>query len=152
MSYWVTRIFQLFHEIPPMETIAQTQLQLLGEQKLMPSLYFTFIFFSCQKIQYLRTWQVQDDGTQVSGEYGEGVEQDMHGYSTKITEGENRGKFQCNLCGNISNDKSWAWMHVEAIHFPGSYEHQCDQCDEKFDTKQKWRNHRSRVHSSKKSK
>ena len=100
----------------------------------------------------MKTLQVQDDGTQDRWEYGEEVEQDLHGYSTKLSEGEDIGKFQCNLCGNISNDKSWAWMHVEAIHFPGSYEYQCDQCDEKFDTKQKWRNHRSRVHSSKKSK
>jgi len=94
----------------------------------------------------------QDDGIQVSGEYGEGVEQDMHGYSTKITEGENRGKFQCILCGQISRKRSASLEHVEAIHFPGSYEHQCDQCDEKFDTKTKWRHHRTRVHSCKKSK
>ena len=103
-------------------------------------------------MQYLRTLQVQDDGLLGSWEYGEGVEQDLHGYSSKITEGENIGKIQCNLCCKISINKSKAFEHVEAIHFPGSYEYECDRCDRKFDTKHKWYTHRSRVHSSKKSK
>ena len=102
-------------------------------------------------MQYLRTLQVQDHGMQASLENRE-VEQDLHGYSSKITEGENIGKIQCNLCGKISRFRNDSFQHVENIHFPGSYEHQCDQCDEKFDTKNKWRIHRSRVHSSKKSK
>ena len=100
----------------------------------------------------LRTLLVQDAGMQDSWEYGEGVEQDLHAYSTKITEGENIGKFQCHMCGKISRGKSEAWRHVESIHFPGSYEHECDQCGEKFETNTKWRHHRTRVHSSKKSK
>ena len=135
-----------------METKAQIQLHLLREHKWMPILYFTFNFFPFQKMPYLRTLQVQGDGVENSWEYGEGVEQDLHGYSSKLTAGENKGKYQCNLCGKISTDKSQAWTHVESVHFPGSYEHQCDQCDGKFDTKRKWRNHRSVVHSSKKSK
>ena len=100
-------------------------------------------------MQYLRTLQVQDDG---SWEYGAGVEQDLHGYSSKITEGEGIGKFRCNLCGKISRDRKESFEHVEGVHFPGTYEYQCDQCDRKFDTNNKWRHHRSSVHSSKKSK
>ena len=100
-------------------------------------------------MQYLRTLQVQDDRMQASLENRE-VEQDLHGYSSKITEGENIGKIQCNLCGKISINKWKAFEHVEAIHFPGSYEYECDRCDRKFDTKHKWYIHRSRVHSSKK--
>ena len=100
-------------------------------------------------MQYLRTLQVQDGGLQGSWEYA-GVEKDLHGYSSKLTEGENIGKFQCNLCGKISNDKTRSLNHMENIHFPGSYEYKCDQCGEKFDTKCKWATHRSRVHSSKK--
>ena len=103
-----------------------------------------------QLIQHLRTLQAQDVKMQTSYKYGE-VERGLHVYTSKITEGENIGKFQCNLCGQIRNCKSHLLEHVEAKHFPGSYEYQCDQCDEKFDTKCKWRNHRSRVHSSKKS-
>ena len=102
-------------------------------------------------MQYLRTLQVQDDRMQASLENRE-VEQDLHGYSSKITEGENIGKIQCNLCGKISRDRTTSFQHVEGVHFPGSYEYQCDQCDKKFDTKGKWRIHRSTVHSSKKSK
>ena len=100
-------------------------------------------------MQNLRTLQSQDDGMQTSYKYG-GVEWDLHGYTSKITEGENKGKFQCNLCGQIRICKSHLLEHVEAKHFPGSYEYQCDQCDKKFDTKNKWRKHRSTVHSSKK--
>ena len=79
---------------------------------------------------------------------------ELHGYSDKLTEGENIGKFQCNLCGKISKLKSWAWMHVESVHFPGSYQYECDadHCDEKFDAKNKLYLHRSKIHSSKKSK
>ena len=94
---------------------------------------------------------MQDDGVQNSWDYGGGVEQDLHGYSSKITEGKDIGKFQCKLCGKISRYRKDSFLHVEGVHFPGSYEYPCDQCDEKFDTKVKWRYHRSRVHSSKKS-
>ena len=93
-------------------------------------------------MQYLRT--LQD-----SWEYAE-VEQDLRGYSSKLTEGENMGKFQCSLCGKISKDKTHSLNHMENIHFPGSLEYECDQCGEKFDTKNKWAQHRSRKHSSKK--
>ena len=82
-------------------------------------------------------------------EYGGGAEHDLHGYSSKITEGENLGKFQCNLCGKISRDGTNSYRHVESIHFQGSFEYECDKCDEKFDTKSKWDKHRSRVHSNK---
>ena len=40
----------------------------------------------------------------------------------------------------------------QQFHFPGTFEHECDQCGEKFNTKSKWATHRSKVHSSKKSK
>ena len=95
----------------------------------------------------LRTLQVQDDGMQDSLGYG-GDENDLHGYYSKVAVGQ----YQCNLCGKISKKRNAAFQHVEAIHFPGSYEYQCDQCDEKFDNNNKWRKHRLRKHSSQKSK
>ena len=85
-----------------------------------------------------------------TGEYGDGVALDLYAYSKKLNEGENKGKFQCSLCGKISNQKKDAFSHVENIHFPGSYEYECDQCGEKFDTKNKVYQHRSLVHNSKK--
>ena len=118
-----------------------------------------------KRLQYLRTLHVQEDGLKDSwevvhddnlhrlqdcDEYGDGVENDLHAYSRKFTEGENKGKFQCSLCGQISKLKDHAFMHVESIHFPGSYEHECEQCGEKFDTKNKLRHHLSRVHYGKK--
>ena len=103
-------------------------------------------------MQFSRTLQVlqQEDGLHASWENGGEVEQDLHRFSSKITEGENIGKFQCNLCGKMSSKRRDSVRHVENIHFPGSYQYQCDHCDEKFDTNDKWRKHRSRVHSSKK--
>ena len=79
-----------------------------------------------------------------------GVDNDLGRYSSKLNEGENTGKFQCNLCGKISKLRSASIMHIESIHFPGSNEYKCDQCGEKFDVKRKWYLHRSSVHSSKK--
>ena len=111
----------------------------------------------------MRTLQVQDHRKPLilgaghdlhemenTGEYGDGVALDLHAYSKKLTEGENKGKFQCSLCGKISNQKKDAFSHVENIHFPGSYEYECHQCGEKFDTKHKVYLHRSRVHNGKK--
>ena len=60
------------------------------------------------------------------------VGQDLHEYIKKFAEGENMGRFQCTLCGKISRFKQRAVMHVESVHFPGSYEYECDQCSEKF--------------------
>ena len=100
-------------------------------------------------MQYLRTLQVQDDGMQ--GSWGRGGGNDLDGYSSKLTEGENMGKFQCKLCGKISKTKVEAFRHVENIHFPGYYEYECDQCGEKFETRNKWSKHRTlKQHSSKK--
>ena len=94
--------------------------------------------------------QVQDEVHR--WENREQVGEGLQGYTIKLTEGENIGKFQCMLCGKISNKRGNSLIHVEAIHFPGRYEYKCDQCDEKFDAKSKWAQHRSKVHSSKKAK
>ena len=122
---------------------------------------------STQPLQYtvleLRTLQVKDHGRQESwsarhdlhkmentGENGDCVEIDLHAYSKKLTEGENIGEFQCSLCRKISKRKETAFLHVENIHFPGIFEHECDLCGEKFDTKNKLINHLARVHYRKK--
>ena len=114
---------------------------------------------SAPAVLEMRTLQVQDYGRQGSlevghdlhrmentGENGDGVEIDLHAYSKKLAEGENKGKFQCSLCGKISKQKEHAFCHVENIHF--SYG--CDQCGEKFDTDGKLKHHRSGVHYGKK--
>jgi len=90
---------------------------------------------------------IQDDEMQNSLGYG-GVENDLHGYCSKVSVGH----YQCNLCGKISSNRNNAFLHVEAIHFPGRNEYECDQCGKKLKSKHMWYHHRSRVHSSKKSK
>ena len=85
-----------------------------------------------------------------TGENGDSVEIDLHAYSKKLAEGENIGEFQCSLCGKISKRKETAFLHVENIHFPGTYEHECDLCGEKFATKTKQKYHLHHVHYSKK--
>jgi len=87
-------------------------------------------------------------------ESGEGAEEglqadDLHRHSIKLTEGEDNGKFKCSLCGKMSSNRNSAFIHVESIHFPGTFEYECDLCSEKFDTKSKRDTHRSKVHSKK---
>jgi len=90
---------------------------------------------------------IEDDEMQDSLGYG-GVENDLHGYFSKVSVGQ----YQCNLCGKISSKRNHAFLHVEAIHFPGRNEYECDQCGKKLKSKHMWYHHRSKVHSSKKSK
>ena len=79
-----------------------------------------------------------------------GEEFDLNNHIEKIGEGVNLGKFKCNICGHVSSQKSHVRIHVETIHFPGLVEYSCDQCEQKFDSRSKYYNHRSYHHSSKK--
>ena len=89
-----------------------------------------------------------EEKTKYKPKYGPDLE--LHGYYSKLVEGKSIGKFQCNLCGKISNTRNQAFKHVESIHFPNSYQYDCDQCGEKFGTKNKFLRHCWNVHSSKK--
>ena len=79
-----------------------------------------------------------------------GPELELYGYSKKLIGGESLGKFQCNLCGKISNKRNDAFKHVESVHFPNTYQYDCDKCGEKFGTKNRLSKHRLHAHSSKK--
>ena len=72
-------------------------------------------------------------------------------FTMKICEeekfGKNIGKIMCTICGKSFRDRNGASIHVEAHHFPGTYEYQCDQCDKVFESFQKWRDHRQYQHS-----
>ena len=59
-------------------------------------------------------------------------------------------QFKCNVCGHVSSKKDTVKMHVESQHFPGMTEYTCEQCEKKFNTMRKYRNHRYRHHSNKK--
>ena len=48
-------------------------------------------------------------------------------------------RFQCTLCALWPHDflaKSRAAMHVESIHFPGTFEYECGDCGKRLSTKQ----------------
>ena len=74
-----------------------------------------------------------------------GDEFDLNNYIEKISEGH----FKCNICGHVST-RQILRRHVENKHFPGMFEYPCDQCEEKFNTMDKYQNHRKRHRSNKK--
>ena len=86
--------------------------------------------------------------TKKAQKYGPDLE--LHGYSSKLTEGESIGKFQCNLCGKISDRRNGSFKHVENVHFPGTYQYECEKCGQTFGTQNKIVQHRMRLHSGKK--
>jgi len=73
-----------------------------------------------------------------------GDEVDLNNYIAKISEGQ----FKCNICGQVSSRKGDLRKHVENKHFPGLFEYSCDQCEKKFNTKNKYYIHRSRHNSN----
>ena len=78
-----------------------------------------------------------------SQEGGEGF--DLNNYTEKISEG-----VKCKICGHVSSRKQGAQKHVESKHFPGLFEYTCALCEKKFNTYNKYNQHRSRHHFNKK--
>ena len=89
-----------------------------------------------------------EEKTKKAQKYGPDLE--LHGYSNKLLEGESIGKFQCNLCGKISDRRNGSFKHVENVHFPGTYQYECEKCGQTFGTQNKIVQHRMRLHSGKK--
>ena len=86
----------------------------------------------------------QDAGYEDSSqEGGEGF--DLNNYTEKISEG-----VKCKICGHVSSRKQGAQKHVESKHFPGLFEYTCALCEKKFNTYNKYNQHRSRHHFNKK--
>ena len=54
--------------------------------------------------------------------------------------------YRCTICGHTSKLKQNLWVHVENIHYPGIFSHQCDQCLSTFPTKTKLSAHMSKEH------
>ena len=55
------------------------------------------------------------------------------------------GGSRCSICGKTGTSRSNLRMHVENMHFAGSFTHECKYCSEEFDTKTKLNNHVMRV-------
>ena len=94
-------------------------------------------------VQYLRTLQEVAEGGEVDfAHYLEHVgPQPSKGLKcTKPSKG-----FKCILCGKIlAGNKAEGRWHVEAVHFPGTYEYECEFCGKKLNSEKQFSNHRSR--------
>ena len=62
-------------------------------------------------------------------------------YTMRINEGAQRGSYKCNECGKVSISKKDSLRHIEAVHYPGTYQYPCDHCDDVLDSKSKFWTH-----------
>ena len=72
-------------------------------------------------------------------------EDELYKYIELVT--ENPRSYKCTLCGHPSTFRANLWIHVENIHFPGSFSHQCNQCDLTFPTKTRLSSHIVKTHN-----
>ena len=57
------------------------------------------------------------------------------------------GKFYCTICDSFSHPRQYNTRdHVEAKHFPNSFQYNCDQCSDVFSNAKSLSNHRHRKH------
>ena len=64
----------------------------------------------------------------------------------KITEGNDKGKYKCTMCGKINGQKIHTQNHIESIHFPGTFEYNCKHCDLSFSGRNKLYIHVNQMH------
>jgi len=98
-------------------------------------------------------YQEQDGGQYTDGQVldtskGNDASVDLQDYITKVTNFEGT-KFTCTLCGKQNNQKGNLMKHVESVHFPNSFSHQCKYCDQIFYAKNNLYVHVSKFHKNK---
>merc|ERR1712183_296250 len=98
-------------------------------------------------------YQEQDGGQYTDGQVldtskGNDASVDLQDYITKVTNFEGT-KFSCTLCGKQNNQKGNLMKHVESVHFPNSFSHQCKYCDQIFYAKNNLYVHVSKFHKNK---
>ena len=64
----------------------------------------------------------------------------------KVTDGIDRGKYKCGICGKINGQKIHTQNHIESIHFPGTFEYNCKHCSLTFTGRNKLYIHVNQVH------
>jgi len=70
--------------------------------------------------------------------------QDLEQHTVHLSGKVNKGQHQCVKCDRIFSRKRSVLEHVMAHHAPaGTFEFNCDDCNKKFDTPQKLKDHRS---------
>jgi len=62
----------------------------------------------------------------------------LHDY---ISKSEQTSSWQCTICGKECTQKVNLIKHVETVHFPDSFTHECKYCGETFNTKNKLYHH-----------
>jgi len=101
----------------------------------------------------------EDDGYQYQGQdvgqYAEGQSRgnggsnvNLQDYITKVSNDYGTA-FSCTLCGKQNNQKGNLMKHVESVHFPNSFSHQCKYCDQIFYAKNNLYVHISKFHKNK---
>jgi len=88
------------------------------------------------------------DGQALDTSRGDGAKVDLQSYITKVNNFDGM-KFSCTLCGKQNNQKGNLMKHVESVHFPNSFTHQCKYCDQIFYAKNNLYVHVSKYHKNK---
>ena len=80
-----------------------------------------------------------------------GYDKDMlHQNIEKITDGIDKGKYKCLMCGKINGQKIHTQNHIESYHFPGTVEYNCKYCHMTFTGRNKLYFHVHQVHKGQK--
>ena len=100
---------------------------MISKNKTLDSEYRVFTFTS--NMQYLRTLQEVADGEEVDFAY--------------YLEHVGPRQFKCTICEKtIQGKKSDGMRHVEAIHYPGTFQYECEYCRKKLNSKSQLANHK----------
>ena len=75
---------------------------------------------------------------------------DFLAYIVKVSEGPDKGKFVCTICGKTNSQKIHTQNHVESIHFPGTFEYKCRHCGLIFNGRNKLYMHVNQAHKNQK--
>jgi len=81
----------------------------------------------------------------------QGYDKDMlHQLIEKITDGIDKGKYKCGMCGKINGQKIHTQNHIESYHFPGTVEYNCKYCNMTFTGRNKLYFHVYQLHKGQK--
>jgi len=70
-------------------------------------------------------------------------------YSTVCADDEGFKSFKCTICQKLFAKKSDLAIHIEGLHFPGTFTYPCKYCGEVLDTKKRLYHHQSKKHKNK---
>ena len=65
-----------------------------------------------------------------------------------IAKSEVNSRWKCTICGKESAQKVNLVKHIEAVHFPDSFSHECRYCGQAFNSKNKMYMHVQKTHKN----